>query len=307
MVTGTGLFSTGFHSLGTEVDSTSGTRLWKPVEKSPVPLYRCPMALTRRELLRTSAVAAPFLLTWDWKLIASGDFAQALVQTPAQTEGPFYPDKLPLDTDNDLLDHQRRDHPGRRRGSPTLTGRILDANGTPIRNAVVEIWQCDNNGAYLHSGTATRDKRDKNFQGFGRFLTGSTGEYYFRTIKPVPYPGRTPHIHYKVKRKRPGHADDAVLHQGPRQATSSDGVLRGIRDAQGPRTPIMVDFTPIKDSEDRRAGRQVRHRPGRDAGNRPVGLQRFPDRCSVFRSPTFASATSLVRARRALGQALGPP
>ena len=67
-----------------------------------------------------------------------------------------------------------------------LTGRILDARGEPLKNAVVEIWQCDQNGAYLHTRTGNADKRDRNFQGFGRFLTGRTGEYYFRTIKPVP-------------------------------------------------------------------------------------------------------------------------
>jgi protocatechuate 3,4-dioxygenase beta subunit len=53
---------------------------------------------------------------------------------------------------------------------------------------------------YLHTADSGRKKRDGNFQGFGRFLTGGNGEYYFRTIKPVPYPGRSPHIHFKVKR-----------------------------------------------------------------------------------------------------------
>lgn len=55
---------------------------------------------------------------------------------------------------------------------------------------------------YLHSGDSSekQDKQDKNFQGFGRFMTSNNGEYYFRTIKPVPYPGRTPHIHFKVKK-----------------------------------------------------------------------------------------------------------
>ena len=68
-----------------------------------------------------------------------------------------------------------------------VTGRILDATGKPIRNALVEIWQARTT-ALLHTGTTNAERRDKNFQGFGRFLTGSTGENYFRTIKPVPYP-----------------------------------------------------------------------------------------------------------------------
>src|ERR1041384_6331050 len=133
-------------------------------------------------------------------LFVPGAFAEELLKTPAQTEGPFYPDKLPLDTDNDLLVINDGLTPAV--GTITyLSGKILDASGEPIRNAVVEIWQCDNNGAYLHSGTTNREKRDKNFQGFGRFMTGSTGEYLFRTVKPVPYPGRTPHIHFMVKSK----------------------------------------------------------------------------------------------------------
>jgi protocatechuate 3,4-dioxygenase, beta subunit len=135
-----------------------------------------------------------------------GAFANELIRTPAQTEGPFYPDHLPLDTDNDLIVLNDALTPAV--GEVTyVSGRILDGRGDPVRGAVVEIWQCDNSGAYLHSKTGNAEKRDKNFQGFGRFLTGSSGEYLFRTIKPVPYPGRCPHIHYRA-------ADYAVLHQG---------------------------------------------------------------------------------------------
>ena len=147
---------------------------------------------TRRHFIRNAALGAALFTT-------PGLFADLLL-TPKQTEGPFYPDKLPLDTDNDLLVINEGITPAV--GDVTyVSGRILDGRGDPIRNAVVEIWQCDNNGAYLHSGTSNKDKKDKNFQGFGRFVTGSSGEYLFRTIKPVPYPGRTPHIHYKVKLK----------------------------------------------------------------------------------------------------------
>ena len=105
---------------------------------------------------------------------------------------------LPLDTDNDLLVINDSITPAV--GQIThLAGRIFGPTGQAIRNAIVEIWQVDKNGAYLHSKSGNREKRDPNFQGFGRFLTGSTGEYLFRTIKPVPYPGRTPHIHFAIK------------------------------------------------------------------------------------------------------------
>ncbi|HEV7867766.1 MAG TPA: protocatechuate 3,4-dioxygenase [Chthoniobacteraceae bacterium] len=147
---------------------------------------------TRRTFLRhlTLGTAAAFTVP--------GLFAEELSLTPKQTEGPFYPDHLPLDTDNDLLILNDAITPAVGEVS-YVSGRILDARGEPLRGAVVEIWQCDNHGAYLHSGTSNKEKRDQNFQGFGRFLTGATGEYLFRTIKPVAYPGRTPHIHYKVK------------------------------------------------------------------------------------------------------------
>jgi len=180
-----------------------------------------------------------------------GLFAEqlALAGTPPQTEGPFYPDKLPLDTDNDLIIINNSITPAV--GDIThLTGRVLDASGSPMRNVVVEIWQCDAKQVYLHTADSESkaDQRDKNFQGFGRFLTGSKGEYYFRTIKPVPYPGRpAPHIHVKVKK-----SDRELLttqmyingHPGNRR----DGVFGGLRDPID-RELVLIDFKPVKDSK----------------------------------------------------------
>jgi len=104
----------------------------------------------------------------------------------------------------------------------------------------------DNAGAYLHTGTDNRDKRDKNFQGFGRFLTGTSGEYYFRTIKPVPYPGRTPHIHFAIKMKgREKWTTQCYIKGHP--GNDKDGIWRSVRDPKA-RDAITVDFTPIKGS-----------------------------------------------------------
>jgi protocatechuate 3,4-dioxygenase beta subunit len=178
-------------------------------------------------------------------LAAPGAFADELVRTPRQTEGPFYPDKLPLDTDNDLLILNDAITPAV--GTIThLTGRILDAKGAPLRNAAVEIWQCDNNGAYLHTRSGNADKRDGNFQGFGRFLTGSTGEYYFRTIKPVPYPGRTPHIHFAVKVRGQDKFTTQCYIKG-HAGNERDGIYQSIRDPKA-REAITVDFAPIPES-----------------------------------------------------------
>jgi protocatechuate 3,4-dioxygenase beta subunit len=175
-----------------------------------------------------------------------GVFAEQLMQTPTQEEGPFYPDKLPLDTDNDLLIINDSITPAV--GDVThLSGRILDRRGDPIRNAVVEIWQVDNNAAYLHSKSDNYAKRDRNFQGFGRFVTSSTGEYYFRTIKPVLYPGRkAPHIHFAVKTKgRDRFTTQCYIKGHPGNAV--DFVLKGIRDATA-RELVIVDFAAIKAS-----------------------------------------------------------
>ena len=176
---------------------------------------------------------------------ARGAFAEALVTTPRQTEGPFYPDRLPLDTDNDLLIVNEEITPAI--GEIThLSGRILDANGNPLRNALVEIWQVDGHGVYLHTAD-THAKRDANFQGFGRFLTGSSGEYYFRTVKPVPYPGRTPHIHFKVKRKDSEEFVTQCYVKGHPQ-NERDGIFRSLRDSKA-REALLVDFKPLEKSK----------------------------------------------------------
>ena len=190
---------------------------------------------SRRRFLRNFSLGAAGL----W---VPGAFAEALTLTPKQTEGPFYPVDLPLDTDNDLIILNDGLTPALG-GVTHLSGRVTDAKGEPIRNALVEIWQVDHHGVYLHKGSDGGVKRDANFQGFGRFLTGSTGEYYFRTIKPVPYPGRTPHIHVAVKLKgRPKWTTQCYI-KGEKQ-NDTDGVLRGIQDERQ-RSSVIVDFLPL--------------------------------------------------------------
>ncbi|HYE71851.1 MAG TPA: protocatechuate 3,4-dioxygenase [Blastocatellia bacterium] len=195
---------------------------------------------TRRHFLGSATLGIAGATT----LFTPGVFAEQLQQTPRQTEGPFYPSKLPLDTDNDLLIINSEITPAV--GTIThLTGRILNSRGEPIRNAVVEIWQCDNNGVYLHPGSDNAGKRDNNFQGFGRFVTGSTGEYYFRTIKPVPYPGRTPHIHFIVKQGDKRMLTTQMYIKGHPQ-NERDGIYRGLAKKSD---LVSVGFTPLKDSK----------------------------------------------------------
>src|SRR3954454_21796968 len=124
--------------------------------------------------------------------------ASTLPPTPRQTPGPFYPQSFPQDVDNDLI--HVAGHQGTAQSSVTrITGRILDLNGRPIPGARVEIWQCDANGRYHYVRDGQADQpRDENFQGYGATTTDLSGGYQFLTIRPVSYPGRTPHIHFAV-------------------------------------------------------------------------------------------------------------
>lgn len=171
-----------------------------------------------------------------------GAFAEALTQTAKQSEGPFYPVVLPLDTDNDLILINESVTPSV--GTIThLSGRILSTTGEPIRNALVEIWQVDNHGVYLHKDSAGWEKRDSNFQGFGRFLTGTAGGYYFRTIKPVAYPGRTPHIHFAVKPKGREKWTTQLYIKGEPQ-NEKVGLIQRIKD-DDQRESIIREFAPV--------------------------------------------------------------
>ncbi|MEW8297082.1 MAG: protocatechuate 3,4-dioxygenase [Candidatus Thiodiazotropha sp.] len=144
----------------------------------------------RRELLLDTASLASL------SLLPGASIASVLTKTPRQTAGPFYPTRIPLDSDNNLVDVEGRESPAE--GQVThIFGRLLDTAGRPIRHAQIEIWQCDAFGFYHHP----RDRggvADSNFQGFGRTLVDDNGDYRFRTIRPVAYPGRTPHIHVRV-------------------------------------------------------------------------------------------------------------
>jgi len=199
----------------------------------------------RRHVLRNIAFGATSLASYGL-LGTSGAFAEELFRTPMQAAGPFYPKTIPLDTDNDLIVVGDSITPAI--GQIThLRGHILNVSGEPIRNALVEIWQVDNNGVYQHTGSQRRSARaDRNFQGFGRFETGSKGEYYFRTIKPVSYPGRTAHIHFAVKLKGQDRWTTQCYVRGESQ-NERDWLFNRIKDPAA-RDSILVDFAPMEDS-----------------------------------------------------------
>jgi protocatechuate 3,4-dioxygenase beta subunit len=202
-------------------------------------------SINRRLFLGSLATGAAALAGGSSFFTVRGAFADELVRTPRQTEGPFYPDKLPLDTDNDLIVVNDNLTPAVGRITH-LSGRILDHKGDPIRNALVEIWQVDNSGAYIHTKDPAHSRFDRNFQGYGKFLTGSTGEYYFRTIKPVPYTGRCPHIHVKVRKGNKELLTTQFYVKGE-PSNDRDFIYRGIRDRKA-RESVTLDFSPLPHS-----------------------------------------------------------
>lgn len=172
-----------------------------------------------------------------------GAFAQALTLTPAQTEGPYYPNRLPLDQDNDLL--LLNDNITPAVGTVAwLGGRIFSATGSPVRNALIEIWQADNAGSYIHTNGALNGQRDGNFQGYGRFVTASDGAYLFRTIKPGLYPGRVRHVHAKITVPGGPSLTTQLYIEGE---TGNDGVLNGITNA-AQRASVIRPWSAIPNS-----------------------------------------------------------
>lgn len=119
--------------------------------------------------------------------------------TPAQAEGPYYPQQKPQERDNDLTSVAGT--PGSPAGERLLLqGRVYDRNGQPLPGVLIEIWQTDANGIYLHPGDANTARRDPNFQFYGEALTAADGSYSFLTIVPGEYEPRPRHIHVKIKR-----------------------------------------------------------------------------------------------------------
>jgi protocatechuate 3,4-dioxygenase beta subunit len=208
--------------------------------------------IDRRRFFKSMALAsAGFTL--------SGYLAEALTTSPIVTQGPYYPlaSNIPLDKDNDLV--QLNDNLTIASGIVTyLSGRVLDSNGNPIKGALVELWHADREGDYLYSASAARNPAcDPNFAGFGQFLTGSTGEYKFRTIKAGLYNGRTRHYHVGVT--IPGRTTRSTTQtfwnetaydlngNAWAQQNSNDMVFTGINDP-AQRASVNLTYTAVPDT-----------------------------------------------------------
>lgn len=215
-----------------------------PIETKPMTPNFQPIQPSRRGFL--AGMGAAF---FGVRGLMAEELSQGRILTPEMTEGPYYPDKMPLDTDNDLLIINDAITPAVGEIS-WVSGCVMDASGQPIRNATVEIWQCDSKSSYIHTRGRNENGLDGNFQGYGRYQTDSTGRYQFRTIKPVSYElngmFRAPHIHFAVSRNgRRIFTTQMMVKDHPDNAR--DQVLGEIADAQARQT-ILIDFLPVPGS-----------------------------------------------------------
>jgi protocatechuate 3,4-dioxygenase beta subunit len=125
-----------------------------------------------------------------------------LPHTLSEITGPLFGDEKVAPTDNDLT----RQHPADPIGERIIvSGRVLDGDGRPVPNSLIEIWQANAGGRYLHNLDDHRAPLDPNFSGAGRTLTDAEGNYKFVTIKPGAYPWRNhenawrpAHIHFSL-------------------------------------------------------------------------------------------------------------
>ena len=191
------------------------------------------VAQRRRQLLLGSGAA----------LLSAPLAASQLTLTPSQMLGPFYPVTPPLHKDNDLTQVEGRS--GRAVGDiADLYGKVVDMNGRPMAGVRVEIWQCDVNGRYRHPGDRQNVAEDPNFQGFGHTVTDDEGRYRFRTIRPVPYPGRTPHIHAAVFQEGAQPFVTQIYVAGE-ALNLRDGLFMRVPEALRPL--LLAEFLPVED------------------------------------------------------------
>ena len=211
--------------------------------RPPIDTSRPSPSPERRALLLSGAglLAASSAPRWLTPARAQG---AALSPTPSQTEGPFYPECLPVDHDFDLLRNGSRHY--RAGQAAWVEGVVTDTRGVPVAGAEVEIWQCDQDGHYHHPRDGGR--ANPAFQGFGRVVVGKDGQYRFRTLRPAPYSGRTPHIHVKVRLDR-AELLTTQLYVAGDPGNERDGLWRRL----GPQGQAAVTVPFLPDSDGLRA------------------------------------------------------
>jgi len=178
--------------------------------------------------------------------VAFPGWAKDLVATPAQMPGPFYPVLFPLDQDNDLTSVSGRT--GVAHGVITnVTGRVVDVKGRAQAGVRIEIWQVNGYGRYHHSGDDSDKPVDPNFQGYGTTVSAADGAYRFRTVRPLAYPGRAPHIHFALARPDFG-SFVTQMYVADAPENERDFLLSRIRD-RAARQSLIVALKPSSTGE----------------------------------------------------------
>ena len=198
--------------------------------------------LARRRLIAVAGGAAA------WLALPAIAWSRGL---PAMTDGPFYPSPSyrarSLDWDADLTTVRGRAPDGQplpaARGEHLdLHGAVRDGNGRAVDGVEIEIWQCDAFGSYRHPRGAG-DRIDAGFQGFGATRSDARGAYRFRTIRPVPYPGRTPHIHVKLRHATFGELTSQLFVAGE-PGNPGDFLYRGLAEDERKEVELRLQRAP---------------------------------------------------------------
>jgi protocatechuate 3,4-dioxygenase, beta subunit len=196
---------------------------------------------TRRLLLRATAATAA---AW----VAGPALASSRRSLARMTDGPFYPPRAWrerwADWDADLTRVRSGERTLVAQGEHLgLEGAVIDTQGRMIDSAEVEIWQCDAMAHYRHPATEGEGPVDEGFQGYGATKSGGNGAYRFRTIRPVPYPGRTPHIHVKLRHASFGELTSQLFVAGD-PGNARDGLWRRVSAEDRPALEMTLQAAP---------------------------------------------------------------
>lgn len=197
----------------------------------------------RRRALKGIGLAAAMVATAGGRASTASAQAQGtrLAPTPRDAEGPFYPRTFPADVDADLTRVAGR--PGVARGTPLLlSGTVVATGGTPLAGATLELWQCDVHGTYHHVGAT--GPQDEDFQGYGRAVADARGAWAFRTIRPVPYGGRPPHLHFRIAHPRARTLTTQLYVKGESAEAGMGGYFARERDR------LEIVLVPVRDGRD---------------------------------------------------------
>lgn len=196
--------------------------------------------MTRRALLQIGLIVAGAA---TGRLFAKTTNDNRSCETPAQTQGPFYPKHEQADTDLDLT--HIKGHSEHAKGDIIyVSGQVMDDHYKPVPGALVDVWQANKHGRYHHEYDTNPAPLDLNFQGWGQIRADDEGRYRFKTIIPGAYPvneewSRPPHIHFKVS-KRGYHELITQMYFADHALNEKDRILLALPESE--RGKVIVAF-----------------------------------------------------------------